>query len=90
MKLDSTIAGYIRYFSRETHTIYVPKLTMYWDNSTYTTGSLSLIDTESYDVYTRVKPTYKDTEIAKIRLFGRDKYPQKSATNLFPIQTVKR
>ena len=89
-ELDDAVTGYVRFFSRETHTIYVPKLVMYWDNSTYTTGSLSLIDTESYDVYTRVKPTYKDTEIAKIRLFGRDKYPQKSATNLFPIQTVKR
>jgi hypothetical protein len=28
-------------FSRETHTIYVPKLTMYFDNSTFTTGSLT-------------------------------------------------
>lgn len=89
-ELNSTIIGYIRFFSRETHTIYVPKLVMYWDNSTYTTGSLSLIDNESFSTYTRVKPTYKDTEIAKIRIYGRDKFPQKSATNLFPIQTVKR
>ena len=89
-ELDDAIKGYIRFFSRETHTIYVPKLVMYWDNSTYTTGSLSLIDTDSYSVYTRVKPTYKDTEIAKIRIYGRDKFPQKSATNLFPIQTIKR
>lgn len=86
---DSSIKGYVRFFSRETHTIYVPRLTMYWDNSTFTTGSLTSIDTESYITYTRVKPTYKDTEVAKIRIFGRDKYPRKSPTNVFPIETVK-
>lgn len=88
-ELDDDIAGYIRYFSRETNTIYVPRLTMYWDNSTFTTGSLTSANIESFTVYTRIKPTYKDTEIAKIRIFARDKYPQKSPTNLFPIQTVK-
>lgn len=86
---SGSLAGYIRYFSRETHTIYVPRLTMYWDNSTFTTGSLTSIDTDSYTTYTRVKPTYKDTEIAKIRIFGRDKFPRKSPTNLFPIETIK-
>jgi hypothetical protein len=62
---------------------------MYWDNSTFTTGSLTQISTDSYVTYTQVKPSYKDTEVAKIRIYGRDKYPQKSPTNLFPIQTVK-
>ena len=86
---NSLISGYVRYFSKETHTIYVPRLTMYWDNSTFTTGSLTSANIESFTVYTRIKPTYKDTEIAKIRIFARDKYPQKSPTNLYPIQTVK-
>jgi hypothetical protein len=86
---NPAVTGYVRFFSRETNTIYVPRITMYWDNSTFTTGSLTPIDTESYTTYTRVKPTYKDTEIAKIRIYARDKYPQKSPTNVFPIQTVK-
>ena len=88
-EIDNSVSGYIRFFSRETHTIYVPRLTMYWDNSTFTTGSLSSVNTDSYTTYTQVKPSYKDTEIAKIRIYGRDKYPQKSPTNLFPIQTAK-
>ncbi len=88
-ELNDLITGYIRFFSRETNTIYVPKLTMYWDNSTFTTGSLTAVDLESYSAYTGVKPQYKDTEIAKIRLFCRDKFPRKSPTNLFPYQTVK-
>jgi len=89
-ELDSSKAGFIRFFSRETHTIYVPRLVVYWDNSTYTTGSLSLVNTESFSIYTSVKPSYKTTEVSKIRVYTRDKFPQKSATNLFPIQTVKR
>ena len=88
-ELNNLITGYIRFFSRETNTIYVPKLTMYWDNSTFTTGSLTAVDLESYSAYTGVKPQYKDTEIVKIRLFCRDKYPRKSPTNLAPYQTVK-
>jgi len=86
---NDAIAGYINFFSRDTHTIYVPKLTMYWDNSTYS-SSLSAVDLESYTVYTKMKPEYKDNEIVKIRIYTRDKYPQKSPTNLFPLQTVKR
>jgi hypothetical protein len=85
---SSAVSGYIRYFSRETHTIYVPRLTMYWDNSAFTTGSMPGIDLDSYVVYTQTKPQYKDTEIAKIRIYARDKYPRKSPTNLFPIETV--
>jgi hypothetical protein len=86
---DDNVRGYVRFFSRDTHTIYVPKLTMYWDNSAFTPGSLTSANLESYVVYTNVKPEYKDTEIAKVRIYSRDKYPQKSPTNLFPIQTVK-
>ncbi len=86
---DGTKTGIIKFFSRETHTIYVPKLTMYWDNSTFTTGSLSSVNLESYLTYSKTKPSYKDTEITKIRIYARDKFPQKSPSNLFPLETVK-
>lgn len=86
---NNSVTGYVRFFSRETHTIYVPKLTMYWDNSTFTTGSLTSVNLESYLAYSQIKPEYKDTEVAKIRIYARDKYPQKSPTNLYPYQTVK-
>ena len=88
-ELNNNVSGYINYFSRETNTIYVPKLLMYWDNSTFTTGSLSAVNTESFIAYSSIKPTYKDTEVSKIRIYSRDKYPQKSPTNLFPQQVVK-
>jgi len=85
---NPNVSGYINFFSRETHTIYVPKLVMYWDNSEYA-STLNDVDLESYTIYTKLKSEYKDTEVIKMRIYGRDKYPQKSPTNLFPIQTVK-
>jgi hypothetical protein len=79
----------IRFFSRETHTIYVPRLVMLFDDSTYD-STLDLVDTDSFDLHTKIKSEYKDVEVTKIRIFSRDKFPVKSATNLFPIETVKR
>lgn len=86
---DSAIAGFVRYFSRETQTIYVPRLVMYFDKSSFDTGSMSQIDLDSYTVYTKLKEHYNDKEVSKIRIYARDKYPQKSPTNLFPTKTVK-
>ena len=88
-ELSDSVTGVIRFFSRETHTIYVPKLVLLWDNTVYNTGSIPQVNIESYSVYTDVKPHYKDTEVAKIRIYSRDKYPQKSPTNLYPYAAVK-
>lgn len=85
---SNSVTGYVSFFSRETHTIYVPKLTLYWDNSTFTTGSLGAVNTESYVVYCKVKPAYKESEVTRIRIYARNKFPQKSPTNLFPYETV--
>lgn len=86
---DGNKRGYIRFFSKETHTIYVPRLTMYWDNSEYDT-TLTEVDLESYAMYTKLKAEYRDTDIVKVRIYGRDRYPRKSPLNLYPMQTVKR
>ena len=81
--------GYVRFFSRETHTIYVPKLLMLFDKSSFATGSLDEFNIESYKIYTDLHKEYLDTSVNKIRIFVRDKYPQKSPTNLFPETAVK-
>ena len=86
---DSSTTGYVRFFSRETHTIYVPKLVMLFDDTEYS-SSLNQIDLESFVIHTNTKSSYKDTEITKLRIYARDRYPQKSPTNLFPIITNKR
>lgn len=86
---DANVSGYIRFFSRDTHTVYVPRLIMYFDNSEYA-STLDDVDLESFLIYSKLKPEYKDTEIIKLRIYARDKYPIKSPTNLFPTQTVQK
>ena len=86
---NANTSGAIRFFSRETHTIYVPKLIMFFDDSTFSTGELSQINMESFKVYTNLKKEYKDISVSKVRIFARDKYPKKSPTNLFPETSVK-
>ena len=86
---DTAVTGYVRFFSRETHTIYVPRLTMYFDKSSFATGSLEQYNPDSYTLYTQLKKEYKDSAVSKIRIYSRDKYPQKSPTNKFPMTTVK-
>ena len=86
---ESADTGVISFFSRDTHTIYVPRLIMLFDNSEYD-NTLTQIDLDSYIISTKTKAEYKDTEITKIRIRARNKFPVKSATNLFPIQTINR
>ncbi len=86
---DTGVTGYIRFFSRDTHTIYVPRLIMYFDNSEYS-STLDDINLESFLMYSNLKPEYKDSEIIKMRIYARDKYPIKSPINLFPTQTIKK
>lgn len=40
---NTTNTNILKYFSRDTHTIYPPCLELKWDDSTYSTGSLTLL-----------------------------------------------
>ena len=61
---------------------------MLFDKSSFSTGSLSEFNIESYKIYTDLQKEYKDTSVNKVRIFARDRYPQKSPTNLFPEESV--
>ena len=71
--------GNLKYFGRETHTIYPPKLEAVWDDSSWSTGSLSGLgstDLESLKVYFKnLRTEYKENSIVKFRLVGRELYP---------------
>jgi len=62
---STTHYGHFLYFGRDTHTVYQPKLEVVWDDSKWTTGSLSaLSNTEVEDMvlYMRgFRPEYKET-----------------------------
>ena len=76
---DSSRLGNLKYFSRETHTIYPPKLEVVWDDSSWNSGSLSPLtstDLERLKVYFKnLRPEYIEKSIVKFRVVGRELYP---------------
>jgi len=73
--------GAMTFFSRDTNTIYPPTLQVRWDDSTFSTASLTeLSSTDLDDVVFSVKglkERYTKGEKPKIRLMARDRYPAK-------------
>lgn len=71
--------GSLKFFSDDTHTVYVPKLQIGWDAQTFTTGSLPALSNENIVVYTKgLKKHYKINSKERIRLRGRAKYPPRT------------
>lgn len=86
--------GTLRFFSKETNTIYEPKLEIVWDDSSFITGSLSPVtgsisDDEYKVVVSNLKNKYPVNSVVKVRLKGRDKYPLKSFGTTFAYDQTK-
>jgi hypothetical protein len=65
----------LKYFSEHTHTIYPPCLEIRWSDTTYNTGSLSVV-TSSYftAVINNNKAEYQQGSVQKFRVAVRDEY----------------
>lgn len=86
--------GVLKFFSKETNTIYEPKLELVWDDSIFNTSSLapvtgSISDDEYKVIVSNLKTKYSSNTIAKIRLKGRDMYPSKSFGTTFSYDQTK-
>lgn len=87
---DTNDYGQLKFFSKETNTIYQPKLRIGWDDSTFTTGSLLELTSDDIHVtFKRLKSKYKVGSKPQIRVFGREKYPLKTYTNLYGYDDLK-
>jgi hypothetical protein len=79
---STTHLGNFSFFSRDTNTIYPPKLEAVWDDSVWSTGSLQPITGSDYDdmaFYVKgLRSEYKQDSKTKIRVVGRAKYPEKT------------
>ena len=77
--------GNFKFFSRNTNTIYPPKLEVEWYDTKWNTGTLSALSStelEDMSVYMKnLRPEYKESSKVKFRLVGRPKYPTKSYSN---------
>jgi len=82
--------GSSKFFSNNTHTIYVPTLEVKWDDSSFTTGSLSSLTADDITLYMKnLKTEYKELSTSKLRVVGRETYPQRSFTNTAPYNQIK-
>ena len=86
---DTVDYGQIKFFGKETNTIYQPKLRIGWDDSSFSTGSLSALTADDIHItFKRLKVRYKRGSKPTIRVFGREKYPLKTYTNRYAYTDV--
>ena len=87
---DTNDYGQLKFFSKETNTIYQPKLRIGWDDSSFTTGSLTELTADDIHItFKRLKVRYKRGSKPIIKVFGREKYPLKTYTNSYGYTDVK-
>lgn len=89
---DSSVFGTIRFFSKDTHTIFIPRLEVYWDNKDWSgTGSFTEIGSDDFVLYTKnLRESYNESEKPKIRFGVRERYPQQTyATSSNYIQSKR-
>jgi hypothetical protein len=90
LESDTNDYGILKFFSRETNTIYQPKLIIKWDDSVYTNEELTIApnNTTLRITIPSMKKEYKvDTRI-RVNVNVREKYPLKQFTANFPNSTL--
>src|SRR5574338_20225 len=70
--------GIIKFFSKDTHTIFKPVLVVKWDDQSYFTGSLTVSTFSNLSVTPIPKYAYVINETARIDLAVRDKFVTKT------------
>ena len=79
---NTTKYGHFRFFSRETHTIYQPRLEAVWNSATWDTGSLTPLtgsDLHNLEIYMKgLRPEYQEDEKVRFRVVGRNRFPAKT------------
>jgi len=70
----------LKFFGTDSNTIYVPKLHIVWDDSSFSTGSLTQVNDENLVINVKLKKSYTESEKAKIRIYTNTRYPQKTYT----------
>lgn len=72
----------LKYFSVDTHTIYPPSLEIRWDDSSYTTGALSVVDNAKtiITLSNNLQNFKYGTGKYRFQINARDKYPARTFT----------
>ena len=80
---DSTNRGSLKFFSRDTHTIYPPRLEICWNDASgsFKPGSLEPLDILNKDTMVYMNQNsgkYKENTRTRFKVRGREKYPTKT------------
>jgi hypothetical protein len=82
-ELTNTSSYSLKYFSRDTHTIYLPQLEIKWDDSVYNTGSLTLLTNENIAITLGNNiGKYNRNDVYQFRVNARDIYPARQFTTV--------
>ncbi len=78
VELNTTSSILLKYFSKDTNTIYKPYLQFKWDDSVYS-SSLSELSTDIATIGIKnAKEKYNDSDLVRFRLSARPKYPTRA------------
>jgi hypothetical protein len=81
LEYNTTSSIRLKYYGADTNTIYPPSLEFKWDDSVYSTGSLSVLSNSISIVnLTNNKGKYTDVGKQRFRVSARPKYPVRSFT----------
>jgi hypothetical protein len=79
IEFNTTSSIRLKYYSNDTNTIYPTYLEFQWDDSSYVTGSLSVLSTEeSFVDITNNRGKYVDEGKQRFRIKARPKYPTRT------------
>ena len=78
VEFNTTSSILLKYFSKDTNTVYKPYLQIKWDDSYYS-SSLSELDTDIATISVKnAKEKYNDSDKVRFRLSARPKYPTRA------------
>lgn len=90
-ELSSDYKGELKFFGRDTHTIYVPKLEAVWDDSNLSgTGSLDEVGEDFALFVSNIKKSYRTNSKYRFRVKARDRYPTLTYSNTNNYLDFKR
>lgn len=87
-EFNSSSSFALKYFSKDTHTIYLPQIEMGWDDSSYVTGALTILTDENNAITLGNNIVeYNRNDIYKFRVNARNIYParQFTTTSVFTL-----
>ena len=88
-ELDTQDYGQLKFFSKETNTIFQPKIRIGWNDQSYVTASISALQADEIVIVPKIAEEYKINTIQKIKISARERYPLKTFTNTFAYGTAK-